>query len=63
MSSTNYVSETESLLMSARYSLIAATMVVDDDDDEASDELARVADELWNIEQRLSEVLVAGDSR
>lgn len=60
--STNYVSETESLLMSARYSLIAATMVVDDDD-EASDELARVADELWNIEQRLSEVLVAGDSR
>ncbi|MDB2237036.1 hypothetical protein [Halorubrum ezzemoulense] len=61
MSSTNYVSETESLLMSARYSLIAATMVVDDN--EASDELGRVADELWNIEQRLAEVLVAGDSR
>lgn len=59
MSSTNYVSETETLLMSARYSLIAATMVVDDDD--ASDELGRVADELWNIEQRLAEVLVAGD--
>ncbi|WP_424015021.1 hypothetical protein ACOZ35_03160 [Halorubrum xinjiangense] len=55
------MSETESLLMSARYSLIAATMVVDDD--EASEELGRVADELWNIEQRLSEVLVAGDSR
>jgi hypothetical protein len=36
-------------------------MVVDDN--EASDELGRVAEEVWNIEQRLSEVLVAGDSR
>jgi hypothetical protein len=61
MSSTNYVAQTESLLMSARCSLIAATMVADDN--EASDELGRVAEDVWNIEQRLSEVLVAGDSR
>mgnify|MGYP000067067576 CR=1 FL=1 len=61
MKSKNRIPEAEDSLTRARYTLIWVSHIVDDDD--VADELSLMIGEIYNVEERLGEVFVAGETR